>query len=1119
MSTQLTKSYVKMLCGRISYDRGEAYYRSGKVHFTRLNHDSREYEATVTGSDHYHVHVQFDAKNDVDAVCDCPAFTSYNKSCKHIAAVLLGIVDRQNGNAAPSGRSVSLLYPENNPASDSSEIHISQREQSLLEIASSRQNEVSSRDLWLTRDMMSLFGDPRYKQPSRIGSHFDSRTPLEVEFILSTVPYGYKKYLFAVEMKVGTKRVYIVKNIRQFLECVERRQSYAFTNQFSYDPELHCFSGPSDDIIQQLIDISLNEQMYQESFNKTNFLHSRKANNERYLHIPPYAWNRMQPLLSQDPAVRVDIGPNHKILYDFHLSHQPLPIQFSFEESDDGVIQFHVQGLEEITIMDSYGIIIAEHKLILLSESQCHQLYELQKMLDASQRRHIQVAAEQIEPFMEKVLPGLKKLGNVNISDDIAKRMVQTKLKARLYLDRVKDRLVAGLEFQYGNIVINPLEQSGSTRGSELILLRDVEQEGLILGLMDEGGFVQTESGYFLDDEDTEYEFLYHIVPGLEELLDIYATSAVKIRIAKLSVPPKITVDVNERTNWLEIKFDLDGISQNEIRGLIQSLTVKRKYHRLPNGALLPLDSSEFQQIVTFMNEVGQYRMDDTGTGFRIPLTSSLHLLDDHRQGNAIQLSKSLRKLLQNMKNPDNLDFPVPESLSGIMRDYQVYGFQWMKTLAHYRFGGILADDMGLGKTLQSISFLVSVLPEIREQQMPAIIVAPASLVYNWRNELKKFAPDIVAIIADGSKADRVRTIKDQSGVDVIITSYPLLRRDIEQYTNYSFHTLFLDEAQMFKNHTTQTAHAVKAIEAKYSFALTGTPIENSLDELWSIFDVVFPALFGDQKSFNELTREQIAKRISPFLLRRVKTDVLRELPEKIESLQSSELFPEQKKLYAAFLAQLQEETLKHLSEDGFQKHRIRILAGLTRLRQLCCHPALFVENYKGSSAKFEQLLELVEECRSSGKRMLIFSQFTGMLDIIGRELAYRDFSYFYLDGSTPSAERVELCNRFNEGERELFLISLKAGGTGLNLTGADTVILYDLWWNPAVEQQAADRAHRIGQKNSVHVIRLVSEGTVEDKMYELQQKKRDLIDEVLQPGQKSVSSLSEEEIRDILMI
>jgi SNF2 family DNA or RNA helicase len=328
-----------------------------------------------------------------------------------------------------------------------------------------------------------------------------------------------------------------------------------------------------------------------------------------------------------------------------------------------------------------------------------------------------------------------------------------------------------------------------------------------------------------------------------------------------------------------------------------------------------------------------------------------------------------------------------------------------------------------------------------------------------------------------------------------------------------------MDEAQYFKNHTTQTAQAVKAIEAGYRFALTGTPVENKLEELWSIFGAVFPELFPSKQAFNELTLEAVAKRVRPFLLRRLKSDVLQELPEKIESIQASELLPEQKQLYVGFLAKLQQETVKHLNEEGFQKNRIRILAGITRLRQLCCHPALFVEGYEGSSAKFEQLLEMIEECQSAGKRLLIFSQFTEMLGLIGRELGYRGMPYFYLDGQTPAAERVALCSRFNNGERDLFLLSLKAGGTGLNLTGADTVILYDLWWNPAVEQQAADRAHRIGQKNVVQVIRLVTQGTVEDKMYELQQKKKNLIDEVIQPGQEALSSLSEQEIREILMI
>ena len=433
-------------------------------------------------------------------------------------------------------------------------------------------------------------------------------------------------------------------------------------------------------------------------------------------------------------------------------------------------------------------------------------------------------------------------------------------------------------------------------------------------------------------------------------------------------------------------------------------------------------------------------------------------------EGNVLSLDESVQDLVESIQNPKKLKFTVPPTLHAVMREYQVYGFEWMKTLAYYRFGGILADDMGLGKTLQSIAYIDSVLPEIREKKLPILVVSPSSLVYNWFSELKKFAPHIRAVIADGNQTERRKILKDVAEFDVVITSYPLLRRDVRSYAR-PFHTLFLDEAQAFKNPTTQTARAVKTIQAEYRFGLTGTPVENSLEELWSIFHVVFPELLPGRKEFGDLRREDIAKRVKPFVLRRLKEDVLQELPDKIEHLQSSELLPDQKRLYAAYLAKLREETLKHLDKDTLRKNKIRILAGLTRLRQICNHPALFVDDYKGSSAKFEQLLDILEECRSTGKRILIFSQFTKMLSIIGRELNRQAIPYFYLDGNTPSQERVELCNRFNEGEGDLFLISLKAGGTGLNLTGADTVILYDLWWNPAVEQQAADRAYRMGQK------------------------------------------------------
>jgi SNF2 family DNA or RNA helicase len=486
---------------------------------------------------------------------------------------------------------------------------------------------------------------------------------------------------------------------------------------------------------------------------------------------------------------------------------------------------------------------------------------------------------------------------------------------------------------------------------------------------------------------------------------------------------------------------------------------------------------------------------------------------------NSFQFEESLIQLLESLRNPDRYEIEVPKSLDPILRDYQKRGYKWMKTLAKYGFGGILADDMGLGKTLQSITFILSELHHIRKKKMPVLIVCPSSLTYNWLSEMMKFAPGVQATVMDGNKMDRSLIQKDIMDSDVVITSYPLLRKDIKWYEKQIFQTVFFDEAQFFKNPITQTARAVKSIKADHRFALTGTPVENSLEELWSIFHVVFPELFQGIKEYSNLSRKTIARRIRPFLLRRMKEDVLSELPEKIETMDTVELFPEQKKLYAAYLAKLRHDTLKHLDKDTLRKNRIKILAGLTRLRQICCHPALFVDGYKGSSAKFEQLMQIIEESKMSGRRVLIFSQFTKMLQIIGRNLSVQGMPFFYLDGQTSSEERLEICNRFNTGERDLFLISLKAGGTGLNLTGADTVILYDTWWNPAVEEQAADRAHRIGQTNIVQVIKLVAQGTIEEKINELQEKKRHLIEEIINPGDKSSYTLTEEDIKEILMI
>ncbi len=440
--------------------------------------------------------------------------------------------------------------------------------------------------------------------------------------------------------------------------------------------------------------------------------------------------------------------------------------------------------------------------------------------------------------------------------------------------------------------------------------------------------------------------------------------------------------------------------------------------------------------------------------------------------------------------------------------------------------GGVLADEMGLGKTLQVLALLQSELPLAR----PALVVAPTSLLYNWQAEVQRFAPGLRTTVIAGTQEERRTAIKDLAD-DVAITSYALLLRDIRHYQDRDFSWCILDEAQYIKNPTSQTARAVKAIQSQRRLALTGTPIENSLTELWSIFDFLMPGFLWGHTKFvqrfakpiqqegDEKAAAGLSRKLAPFVLRRLKKDVLKELPPKIEHTMLSELTREQKKVYMAWLARIRGEAAAAMGQEGFERSRIKILAGLTRLRQICCHPALFLENYTGGSGKLEQLREVAVDSVASGHRLLVFSQFTTMLDMIREQLIGDGLHCFYLDGATPAEKRLEYVHAFNRGERDVFLISLKAGGTGLNLVGADTVIHYDLWWNPAVEDQASDRAHRIGQTRRVQIMKFIAMGTIDEKIYELQQKKKELIDRVIDPSETLLTSLTEEELREILGI
>ncbi|MEW4371055.1 DEAD/DEAH box helicase [Paenibacillus kandeliae] len=1195
MSHTLRLSTIQQWCGKTSYNKGMSYYREGKVGFTVYNDALLHYEADVQikANEIEHVSLHMEEGGDVQAVCTCPTLSSYRYYCQHIAAVMIHVHESRLREEPP--QLIAPRITESTAESTQQMAHISQRQSTTSPHSKPASPDADSEATTFTHDLsamneqqlagelLSLFAAPPQRAAGR-RRYLETRDELAVEFICRPVAYGNGQYRLGIEMKAGPKRLYIVRQLRSLLDSIRRRESYPLTARFSYDPELHSFTHADNEVIRQLLHIFEDEQPDELHSSHRQHNHSAftattpagrsstsaraipaprgktgkstlSATNERMLIIPVSHWHVLLTALRQCPSARIAVGEQELPLI---CQQGMLPLHFALDAAPtfrqgnhngtskgDRRSELIVRGLQSMIVLEAYGAVLNGAELWLLEEDLCRRLSGLQTLLhygngqDGEQR--LTLSSEQLEPFVQQVIPGLMKLGTVQLTRGVSDRIVQTPLQARLYLDRVRDRLLAGLEFQYGDVVLNPLEPEQGKDEQERILLRDGEREERILQIMEEAEFTATEGGYFLTDEDAEYEFLYRTVPKLEKLLHVYATSIVKARIQNPLSPPRLSVHTDHRHDWLDFKFQLDGIPEAAIIDVLQSLKEQRRYHRLPNGSFLPLEDEAFQQVADFIRKTGMAQPDDVeqpleqGILFKLPVMYGIETLDVQDENEYIRFDRSVRRLLDSIKHPGRHDEPVPASLEHVLRDYQHAGYQWMRTLARYGFGGILADDMGLGKTLQSISFILSMADDIRRSGRPVLVVTPSSLVYNWQYELQRFAPELKVLLIDGSKEVRTQRWQqvlaqepdtyeqyvgtEQQPFDVIITSYPLLRRDIELAGTHAYHTLIVDEAQNFKNALTQTARAVSKIQAKHRFALTGTPIENSAYELWSIMHVIMPKLLGTRKHFADLDHTVIAARIRPFVLRRMKSQVLHELPDKQETTLVSELLPEQKTLYAAYLAQLQQDTLEHLYEKNFAENQIRILAGLTRLRQLCCDPSLFVEGYEGGSAKLEQLLEVVQDYRDSGRRMLIFSQFTSMLKIIGDRLREQQTSYFYLDGNTPSAERLELCQRFNEGEKDVFLISLKAGGTGLNLTGADTVILYDLWWNPAVEEQAADRAHRMGQRNKVQVIRLVARGTVEETMLELQQTKKELVQQMIQPGQAKLSALTEQDIRELLMI
>ena len=567
----------------------------------------------------------------------------------------------------------------------------------------------------------------------------------------------------------------------------------------------------------------------------------------------------------------------------------------------------------------------------------------------------------------------------------------------------------------------------------------------------------------------------------------------------------------------------------------MEKYKIKKKFYRLKNGSFLNLNENEDIEFLDKLSSGMEINFNEIKDNVvKLPVNRTLYLNELLKKFNNTKTTKNskYKEIVENLEKDNiNEEIPLPQKVNAELRDYQKIGYNWLKTLENYKFGGILADDMGLGKTLQLLTVIESYIESDEQNKMASIVISPSSLALNWMAEAKKFTPNLKVQIISGKSSERKEKIESIKNYDLIITSYDLLKRDIEKYKelDYTFKYIIADEAQYLKNSTTQNAKAIKELKAETRYALTGTPIENSLAELWSIFDYIMPGYLFQYKKFKSMYETPIVKDesqdamaklkmlIEPFVLRRTKKEVLTELPEKTITVLNNTMDEEQEKIYMSYLAKAKQEVADQIKMNGFEKSQIMILAALTRLRQICCHPGLFISDYKGESSKLNQCIEIIEDAINSGHKILLFSGYTSMFEIIQEELSKRNINYFKLTGSTKVNERIKLVDEFNKNpDIKIFLISLKAGGTGLNLTGADMVIHYDPWWNASAENQATDRAYRIGQKNNVQVYKLITTNSIEEKIFELQQKKSELVDNMLSTKTSFISKFSKEDIMNL---
>ena len=1099
---------IKNLCqdaGEKRTQKARAYKSLGRVEMLNIEYiDSNNFElrSIVIGTEQYISYIAIHNGEIEDVTCTCQDYYNHYGICKHTLATIMLFADNKKYDERYGEKNLKNKIPK--PSNDTQHRNFKQ--------------------------MVNTFYNEEIEEINGEEQELKNKGTINIEPQIM-----YDRFLgdIKVEFKIGNKRMYKIKNLAEFYTRMLDKEFYRYGEKLQFIHTKEMFSEESQKILEFLLKYA-EVIKYANSNSNSNFRYYGKALSETSVLIGNSGLDDLFEILKGKKA-------------EFKRDYMTQMIEFVDENPNINFKLNKMQNGQYVIIpnIDIFSNTILkgkEYKYILDDKKiyRCSKEFEntnlrLLEFFKQNYMNEITLGENELTQLFSVILPKVKNAINIeNIPEDEIKKYKPKELIVKIYLDfDENDYLVADVIFSYENNEFNPLDES-----VKLDFPRNVVQETKALNIFRKTGFMLDTKNlrFILPDNDKIYEFLLEDVNIYMKKFEVLVTERFKskqIRQAKMG-----SIGVKVENNLLEIDLKNLDIDIKELQKIMEKYQLKKKYYRLKDGSFLNLEENKeidfLDKLVTGMDI--DYKELEEGE-VKLPAYRSLYLNKLLKNKTGIQVTKNNEyKEIVNDLNKEHLEdeIIIPKKFDKILRYYQKTGFKWLKILDSYKFGGILADDMGLGKTIQILAVIVDYIENSiknQKEKRASLVVSPSSLTLNWLNEANKFASDLNILVIRGTLQERKKQIKEIDKYDLVITSYDLLKRDIELYKdkNYQFRYIIADEAQYLKNSNTQNAKSIKKINADTRYALTGTPIENSLAELWSIFDFIMPGYLFTYKKFKTLYETPIVKDndeksmaklkmlIEPFVLRRNKKEVLTELPDKTITVLNNEMGEEQKNIYLTYLAQAKDDLLQEIQLNGYEKSHIQILAALTRLRQICCHPSLFIKDYKEGSSKLDQCMEIVQDAIEGGHKILLFSGYTTMFPIIEKELQKNKIKYFKLTGSTKVEDRIKMVDEFNNKQDiKIFLISLKAGGTGLNLTGADMVIHYDPWWNISTENQATDRAYRIGQKNNVQVYKLITKNSIEEKIYELQQKKSQLVDNMLSTKTSFINKLSKEEIMNL---